>query len=565
MSFRAKREVLAQVAPRYREAGYKERCVILDEFVAVTGYARKYAIRVLREPVPPLASIRRPRATRYGAEVQAALAVAWAAVNQICGKRLVPFLPELVPTLERHGHLVVSEEVRTQLLTLSPATADRLLRPLRQRERGISTTKPGALLKHQIPVRTFSEWNDVRPGFLEADLVAHCGGVADGAFLYTLTLTDVATGWTECLPLLHRTQQAVVQALGHARRLLPFPLLGFDSDNGGEFLNAELLAYCAQEGIIFTRGRTANKNDQCFVEQKNGAVVRQVVGYDRFEGERAYRQLAELYRAVRLYVNFFQPSLKLRAKQRIGPRVRRQYDLAQTPFQRLVASDVLTAADQARLEQIYRALDPVRLRRQLETLQDALWRHAVFRTPVSPAGAAVSAAPTAVGFDVGACGLVSETAAHAGGPDPSRRGTPEPGARRKYRRTQKPPVPRWWRTRQDPFAAVRSEIEALLADRPERTAKSVLQELQVRYPGQYPAKQLRTLQHRVKEWRTRTLLAFDERWLSEELLVGQTLPGPLRARGDRLGAKPEAGDGSHGHVECPETVGALAAPGGLLR
>jgi hypothetical protein len=187
---------------------------------------------LIREPAP----IQRPRAPRYDAAVRDALAIAWEATNRLCGKRLVPFLPELVPSLERHGHLVLTEEVRARLLRLSPATADRLLRPLRQPARGVSTTKRGTLLKHQVPVRTFAQWDDVRPGFLEADSVAHCGGSIEGAYLHTLTLTDVATGWTECLALLHRTQHAVLQALDQARRLLPFPLLGLDTDNGGEFL-----------------------------------------------------------------------------------------------------------------------------------------------------------------------------------------------------------------------------------------------------------------------------------------------------------------------------------------
>jgi hypothetical protein len=186
MSFRAKRELLVQVAPRYREAGHRRRSTILDEFVAATGYARKYAIRLLTGPVvAPAGPIRRPRARRYGPAVQAALAAAWTAANGICAKRLVPFLPELVPALERHGHLDLPAAIRRQLLALSPATADRLLRPLREQTRGLSTTKPGVLLKHQVPVRTFAEWTDVRPGFMEADLVAHCGGCAEGAFLYT--------------------------------------------------------------------------------------------------------------------------------------------------------------------------------------------------------------------------------------------------------------------------------------------------------------------------------------------------------------------------------------------
>jgi hypothetical protein len=277
MSFRAKRELLVQVAPRYRAARHGQRSAILDEFAAVTGYERKYAIRLLLGPIRPPEPIRRPRAPRYGVEVQKALATAYTAANGICGKRLVPFLPEVVPTLERHGHLSLTDEVRVQLLTLSPATADRLLAPLRQ-PHGLTTTKPRRLLKKQIPVRTFTEWTDVKPGFLEADLVAHCGGSMEGAFLYTLTLTDVATTWTECLPLLHRGQHGVVQALQRARGMFPFPLLGIDTYNGSEFINEDLLAYCTDQQLTFTRGRVAKKNDQCWVEQKNGSVVRQLVG-----------------------------------------------------------------------------------------------------------------------------------------------------------------------------------------------------------------------------------------------------------------------------------------------
>jgi hypothetical protein len=238
MSFHGKRELLVQVAPRYSSARHRQRSVILDEFVAVTGYERKYAIRLLLGPIRPPAPIRRPRVAHYGPAVQEALSVVWSAANGICAKRLVPFLPELIPTLERHGHLVVTDEVREQLLTLSAATVDRLLRPLRQ-PHGLSTTKPGRLLKKQIPIRTFTEWADVKPGFLEGDLVAHCGGRTDGSFLYTFTLTDIATTWTECLALLHRTQHGVVHALERARGLFPFPILGIDTDNGSEFINTD--------------------------------------------------------------------------------------------------------------------------------------------------------------------------------------------------------------------------------------------------------------------------------------------------------------------------------------
>ncbi len=277
MRFEAKRELLMQTAGRYREANRARRSVILGEFIAATGYARKYAIRLLANPsIAPPAPITRTRERSYGPQVRRALELSWEAANRICSKRLVPFLPELVQNLERNGHLTLTDEVRGQLLSISPATADRLLRPLRERDRlrGTSTTKPGALLKRQIPIRTFADWDDALPGFFEADLVAHCGGSAEGAFLYTLTLTDIATGWTECLPLLHRTQHMVIQALDKARQLIPFPVLGLDTDNGREFINDTLLEYCEHNNITFTRGRVARKNDQCFVEQKNGSVVR---------------------------------------------------------------------------------------------------------------------------------------------------------------------------------------------------------------------------------------------------------------------------------------------------
>jgi hypothetical protein len=520
MSFRAKRELLVQVAPRYRAARHGERSAILDEFIAVTGYDRKYAIRVLLGPIQPPAPIRRPRAAHYGPEVQEALATAWLAANGICAKRLVPFLVELIPTLERHGHLSLTDEVREQVLALSSATADRLLRPLRQ-PHGLTTTKPGRLLKKQIPIRTFTEWNDVQPGFLEADLVAHCGGSLEGAFLYTLTLTDVATTWTECLPLLHRTQHGVVHAVQRARGMFPFPLLGIDTDNGSEFINEELMAYCVSEQLTFTRGRVANKNDQCYVEQKNGSVVRQLVGYDRFEGERAYRQLAELYRAVRLYVNFFQPSMKLRTKTRTGSRVRRRYGPAQTPFQRVLASGVLDAASQRRLNAVYRALDPVRLLHQLENLQEALWRHALFRTR----GSSPTSELMALRFDLSTCGAGDDEATA----ETIVRLHPDGRPKRKYRRTEKSKGPRTYRSRPDPFAAVWNEVCEWLTRQPERNGRSVFDELQLRYPGQFATGQMRTLQRHIAVWRARTILAFDDDWSDEAVEAGQILPQPLRA------------------------------------
>ncbi len=311
-------------------------------------------------------------------EVQHALFLAWHAANRICAKRLMPFLPTLLEALERHEHLYLTETCRRQLLSMSVATADRLLSSQRKlSRRGLSTTRPGTLLKQQIPIRTFEEWDEARPGFLEADLVAHCGTDVRRGYLYTLTLTDIATRWTECLPLLYRSQETVLAAIRQARLLFPFPILGIDTDNGGEFINEAVLAYCEQAHITFTRGRPYVKNDQCFVEQKNGAIVRQVVGYDRLVGEHDYRQLTELYRALRLYINCFQPSMKLLSKQREGKKVRCAYDQAKTPLQRLVLSEIIPIQQQQKLIAVAEALDPIRLLHQLKQLQQVVFRCAV--------------------------------------------------------------------------------------------------------------------------------------------------------------------------------------------
>ncbi len=443
--------------------------------------------------------------------MQAALQVAWAAANGICGKRLVPFLPELVPALERHGHLALADEVRAQLLTLSPATADRLLARARRAAapRGIGTTKPGALLKQQVPLRTFAGWDNAVPGFVEADLVAHCGGQASGAFLHTLVLTDVATGWTECLPLLTRSHDAVIGALDLARQLLPFPLRGLDTDNGPAFLNDELLAYCERERITCTRGRAYRQNDQCFVEQQNGVIVRQLVGDDRFEGVAAYRQLAEVYRALRRYVNFFPPSMKLLEQRRDGAAPRRRYDRARTPWQRLLASGVLDGGPVERLAALFLALDPVGLRGQMEALLDALWHHAAFFTPTHPAGAHLALTPGPTVAFQRAAGGTPDTA-------PPRGAT---GTGRRYRQTKKYQGPRWWRTRVDPFAAVWTLVQERLTADPTRTAKDLFDQLQPEHPGRFPAMQLRTLQRRVQQWRATALLTFHDAWRAEDRLA----------------------------------------------
>jgi hypothetical protein len=517
LSYRAKRELLCQIAPRYREASSALKEVILDEFVAATGYARKYAIRLLNHPVDLKLTIERPRPPHYGPAVQQALHLAWTAANHICAKRLMPFLPMLVESLERHGHLQLSEECRSQLLSMSPATADRILRPYRkQGQHGLSTTRAGTLLKKQIPIRTFQDWNEAKAGFMEADLVAHCGSHTDGSFLYTLTLTDIATGWTEFLPLLNRTQEAVVAALKRVQHLLPFPMLGIDTDNGAEFINVELMAYCEQAHLTFTRGRPRHSNDQCYVEQKNGQIVRQVVGYDRFAGELAYRQLTELYRALRVYVNCFQPSMKLQTKQREGSKVRRTYNQAQTPMQRLLASGAVSPKKQQELRRITEALDPLRLLHQLEHLQKALWRHAI----TSSSESSVPASP--LSFSVKQC--TEEQVPADGIP-----GTP-PSLLKKERRKkyQKSGRPHDWRTRKDPFEGEWEKISSWLLANPQLTGVDIFHKLEQLSPGRYRPTQLRTLQRGLGKLRARLLVTFDDQW-GEEVVNGHISAPELRA------------------------------------
>ncbi len=280
----------------------------------------------------------------------------------------------MVGILKRNGELSVTRETQAQLCRMSPSTIDRLLQPWRSRPRHpLSTTKPGTLLKNAIPVRTFSEWNETQPGFLEADLVAHCGDSAKGLYLSTLSTIDVATGWCEPVAVWGKGQERVGGAAHHVREHLTMPILGLDSDNGSEFINQGLYNYCRRWGITFTRSRSYKKNDSCHVEQKNWSVVRRVIGYDRFSSKAAYEALGDVYTLLRLYINFFQPVLRLVGKSRHGAKVHKIYDIAQTPYQRLVRSGVLTEEKKRELATIYAALNPVTLLKQIRQTVEYLW------------------------------------------------------------------------------------------------------------------------------------------------------------------------------------------------
>ena len=477
ISAETRKELVAAVAQRYQQGTATEKGCILDEFVALTGYHRKHAIRVLNGKAPKFLG-RRGRRCRYDQAVTEALVVLWEASDRVCGKRLKALLPILVPALERHGHLSLDPKVRKQLMAVSAATIDRRLAEPRSVTRGQRRRCAQDGLRSSVAVRTFADWQDPSPGFVEADLVAHCGGAMSGSFVWTLVLTDVASGWTDCMPLMVREARLVVEALGQLRSALPFPLRGIDTDNGSEFLNETLVSYCSQEGIELTRSRPYRKNDQAWVEQKNGAVVRRLVGYGRLAGLAAVETLARLYSPSRLFVNAFQPSFKLAEKRREGARVRKWYHAPQTPCARLLASDEIPAVMKDRLGALPSALDPLGLLDEIRTVQHHLAALA--------AGTTVHPMPQR---DAELDRFLRSLAVawRAGEVRPTHR----PAAK----------APRWWRTRRDPFETTWPRVVQWLEAEPDRTAKELFDRLRREHPGMLVPGQLRTLQRRVKDWR----------------------------------------------------------------
>lgn len=380
LTMKEKQSVIAVLQEEYRKARKKRKRQILDEYCQLTGYNRTYASHLLchykplkRKAKAQGQALDKKSATPfYDGKVKQALVKIWMILDCICGKRLQPMLNEIIPVLEKHREIKLSKEVREKLLKISSATIDRLLAEEKKTlsSGSISHTKPGTLLKNQIPIRTFSEWDDARPGFVEIDLVAHDGGNASGEYLFTLDVTDVCTGWTETMAVLNKSQVAVFEALVEIRKRLPFDLLGIDSDNGSEFINNHLHRYCIEGKITFTRARPYRKNDNCFVEQKNFSVVRRNVGYMRYETKEELELLNELYRSLRLYTNFFQPVMKLRSKERDGAKVRKKYDSAQTPYRRILASTKIE--EKGELNTIYESLNPAELKREITRLQNEL-------------------------------------------------------------------------------------------------------------------------------------------------------------------------------------------------
>ena len=382
-----RQSLVRENASRYQKASKKEKRIILDEFVHSTGYHRTYASYLLihhgkRVVVARKTTIvgdirkrvRKKREPVYGPEVVEVLKRIWGILDLICGKRLKTALPEVIPKLERWGELKLSAVVREKLLKMSASTIDRVLTSERKRIelKSRSGTKPGTLLKHQVPIRTFCEWDESKPGFIEVDLVSHGGGDERGDFCQTLSATDVSSAWTETEAVRNKAQVHVFEGLTKIRTRLPFDLLGLDSDNGSEFINSHLVTYCEQEQITFTRSRPYRKNDNCYVEQKNYTVVRKTVGYMRHDTTKELEILNRLYSYLRLYTNYFLPSMKLSEKTRIGSKVVKRYEQPKTPYQRLLESPSVDRRIKRRLRAEYEQLNPAQLRREIMWLQQML-------------------------------------------------------------------------------------------------------------------------------------------------------------------------------------------------
>lgn len=475
----ARRELIDAVRARYRISSRAEKRLILKEFSAITGYHRKSAIRVLNQVDGADALVPRTARPRvYDEAFRRTLVVLWEASDRVCGKRLRAILPTLVPALEHHGHIMLDPVTRTKLMAISAASIDRLLQEARGLSDRRSPRRMPTALRRSVPIRTYADWNAPPPGFMEIDLVAHCGEVLKGAFVHTLTLTDIASGWTECVPLVVRDSALVIEAIDHLQPALPFAMRGLDIDNGGEFLNEALVAYCKDRAIELTRSRPYRKNDQAWVEQKNGSVVRRLVGYRRLEGCAAAAILARLYAASRLFVNFFQPSFKLKEKLRVGGRTIKRYDPPQTPCARLLAQQSTPTPVRTMLEEALRTLDPLRLLEEIRNAQHQL---------VCVADEGAASLPAVEREDLQRFLMGLSTAWQAGEVRPTHR--------------ERKRKPHDWRTRPDPFETVWPKLLTWFEETPDQTGKMLFHRLQKEHPGQFDGGQLRTLQRRIRQWR----------------------------------------------------------------
>lgn len=375
MSEATVRDVVRHWQQKYRLASKGERGKILDLLVETTHCHRKSLVRLLALVDAPEKPSARPGPVSRYKLVGGLLEKLWAISFFACGKRLQPLLPELLPRLVACGEMTVTPFEKELLLSMSPATIDRLLRKRRGETmvHGRSLTKPGTLLRKEIEVRTAADWVENEPGYFEIDLVGHCGGSGEGEFLYSLVMTDVCTGWIALGAMKGKGQQGTVRTLDEACKHVPFAVKGIDSDNGTEFINYHLASYCKQHGIKFTRARPYKKNDQCHVEEKNWTVMRQFLGYHRLETDEELALLKESLGHITRYHNFWSPMMRLVRKERMGSQVKRVYDQACTPFRRLLDREgVLSEGEAQALTSDYEKTNPAQMLREITMLTDRL-------------------------------------------------------------------------------------------------------------------------------------------------------------------------------------------------
>ena len=485
---------------------------------ATTGWHRKHAVRALRQHETPNGiQAPRERRRRYGATIKDALTALWEASDRVCGKRLKVMIPTLLSALEQHGRLKLGKGDHDLVLAVSAATIDRVLGDVKVAASGGKRRRAGfySAIRREVPIRTFNDWNSPPPGYCEVDMVAHGGTSVAGSFIQTLTMVDIATGWTECLPLVTRDGSLVVEAMRHAQSLFPWLLRGVDFDNDSAFMNDVVVPWCRQQKLEVTRSRAYKKNDQAFVEQKNGAVVRRLMGYGRFDGLETARVMGRLYAAARLYVNFFQPSFKLKEKHREGAKVIKRYHAPLTPYQRALAHPKVTAAVKRRLRDQYRSLDPVALLAEMRATQEELGNRVDRRAGLARGlqRACTSTVPaTAATFakTLGKTVTVGEPRATHRRP------------RRPYKTRVRMP------SKLDPHIAA---IEGWLAEQSQLTALAIVGRLSEKYPEEFGTKQHSIVQRLLRALRRKAA----EQLVAEVPLGDATTAAPLPGSVDGSG------------------------------
>ena len=476
ISKEAKKELIDVIQKRYNQASKIEKGKILAEFVSVSGYHRKHAIRLLNPRMKGNLEVMIKSKRIYDEAVKETLIILWEAADRICGKRLKALIPNLVTAMEKHGHLKLENEIRKKVLKIGASTIDRMLAPVRDGAGSRRKRRASRKIHKEIPIKTFADWKDTPPGFLEIDFVVHGGGSMAGEYLHSLVVTDVCSGWVEAVALLAREQNLAIEGLRRIQQQMPVVMRGIDSDNDGAFINETLVTFCNQEGIKFTRSRVHHKNDQAWIEQKNGAVIRKMVGHERFSGIVAAQALSQLLAIVRLYVNYFQPSFKLRERVREGCKVKKYYYPPATPCDRLLAHALVDDKVKESLRKQHAQLDPVELLHRIRQGQSAL---------AALSSGDPSCGPNRKNLDEFLAGL----------PELWRKGEARPTHRKREQKVHD------WRTREDPFKNVWTDILLWLQDEPDSIAKILLLRLNEKYPGQYGDGLLRTLQRRISEWR----------------------------------------------------------------